>query len=141
LNRLHPAHRFALYGLFGALLATGIAWEAMRPGPVAGAVMKIHGAAGMLMLVVLGTLLMQHVPAGWAVRTNRQSGVLMLGALAWLAVTGYLLYYAGGEALRCYAAQSHLWVGVAASGIVGWHIGRPRSSTSCRSRPAARLNH
>ena len=43
---------------------------------------------------------------------------ILLGAMAWLALTGYLLYYAGGESLRWYAAQSHLWVGIAACAIV-----------------------
>jgi hypothetical protein len=126
MNRLPPAQRCALYALFGALFATGIAWEAMSPAPLAALAMKIHGAAGMLMLVLLGMLLMQHVPAGWAAGANRKSGVLVLGSLAWLALTGYLLYYAGGEVLRSYAAQCHLWVGVAAAGIVGWHIRRAR---------------
>jgi hypothetical protein len=123
-NRLHPALRLTLYVLFGALLATGVAWEAMSPGASAALVMKIHGAAGMLTLVVLGMLLAQHVPVGWAEHRNRKSGVVMLGAAAWLAMTGYLLYYAGSEALRWYAAQSHLWVGIAAAAIVGFHVRR-----------------
>jgi len=123
-NRLHPALRLTLYALFGALLATGVAWEAMSPGGSATLVMKIHGAAGMLTLVLLGTLLAQHVPAGWAAQRNRRSGVVMLGAAAWLAVTGYLLYYAASETLRWYAAQSHLWVGIAGAAIVGLHISR-----------------
>ena len=124
MNRLHPVHRLTLYALLGALLATGIAWEVTSPSAPATLMMKIHGAAGMLTLVLLGTLLVQHVPAGWAARKNRKSGVVMLGALAWLALTGYLLYYAGSEALRWYAAQSHLWVGIAGGAIVGLHISR-----------------
>jgi hypothetical protein len=113
-----------LYSALGVLLASGIAWEAMSPGATASLVMKIHGAAGMLTLVLLGALLAQHVPAGWTSRKNRKSGAILLGAMAWLALTGYLLYYAGTESLRWYAAQSHLWVGIAAGGIVGWHIKR-----------------
>jgi hypothetical protein len=123
-NRLHKGLRLTLYALFGALLATGIAWEAMSPGAPAALLMKIHGAAAMLTLVLLGMVLAQHVPTGWAAQRNRQSGAVMLGAAAWLAVTGYLLYYAGGEALRWYAAQSHLWVGIAAAAIGGFHVRR-----------------
>ena len=87
-------------------------------------VMKVHGAAAMLTLVLLGALLAQHVPAGWTANKNRKSGAILLGAMAWLALTGYLLYYAGGESLRWYAAQSHLWVGIAACAIVALHIRR-----------------
>ena len=140
MNRPHPAQRFALYALFGALLATGIAREALSPGPATTLVMQVHGAAAMLMLVVLGMLLIQHVPAGWAAGTNRKSGGLMLSSLAWLAVSGYLLYYAGGEVLRSYAAQSHLWVGIAAGGVVGWHI-RRSALTRRRRRCAYAFEH
>jgi hypothetical protein len=123
-NRLHAVHRLLLYAGLSVLLATGAAWGAMSPGGAASLVMKIHGAAGMLALVILGTLLARHVPAGWASNKNRKSGALLVGALLWLAVTGYLLYYAASESLRWYASQSHLWVGIAACAIVGLHIRR-----------------
>jgi hypothetical protein len=123
-NRLHPAHRVVLYAALSVLLASGLAWEAMSPGTAASLVMKIHGAAGMLTLVLLGTLFAQHVPAGWTSNKNRNSGALLVAALTWLALSGYLLYYAGSESLRWYAAQSHLWVGIAACTIVGLHIRR-----------------
>jgi hypothetical protein len=124
MNRLHPAHRLVLYAALSALLASGVAWEAMSAGAAASLVMKIHGAAGMLTLILLGTLLAQHVPAGWTANKNRTSGAILLGAIAWLALTGYLLYYAGSELLRWYAAQSHLWVGIAAIAMVGLHLRR-----------------
>jgi hypothetical protein len=123
-NRLHPAHRLLLYAALIVLWATGAAWEALSPGAAASLVMKMHGAAGMLTLVLLGTLLAQHVPAGWASCKNRQSGAILVAALLWLVLTGYLLYYAGSESLRWYAAQSHLWVGIAAGAVVGLHIRR-----------------
>jgi hypothetical protein len=44
--------------------------------------------------------------------------------VGWLATSGYLLYYSGGESLRLFASQSHLWVGLAAGIIVGWHVRR-----------------
>ena len=124
MNRLHPAHRMVLYAALGVLLASGLAWEAMNAGAAASLVMKIHGAAGMLTLVLLGALLAQHVPAGWASNKNRKSGAILVGTMTWLALTAYLLYYAGSESLRWYAAQSHLWVGIAACAIVGLHIKR-----------------
>lgn len=124
MNRLPVVLRVMLYAAFLVLLATGVAWEASSPGPWAAFLMKLHGAAAMLALVLLGTLLMHHIPAGWATLKNRASGVLALGAMASLVVSGYLLYYAGGESLRSFASQSHLWVGVAAAVVVALHIRR-----------------
>ena len=124
MNRLPFAQRVLLYGDLLVLLATGIAWEALSPGPWAALLMKVHGAVAMLALVLLGTLVMQHIPAGWASLKNRWSGVLLLGGIAWLVVSGYLLYYAGGESLRLLASRSHLWVGLAGCVVVAVHIRR-----------------
>lgn len=124
MNRPHALQRRTFYALLVILLASGLAWETMSPGSAASLVMKIHGVAAMLVLVVLGTLLTRHVPAGWEAGKSRTSGVFMLSALLWLAGTGYALYYAGDERLRWYAAQSHLWIGLAATAIVLLHIRR-----------------
>lgn len=124
MNRLPLAQRILLYGSLLVLLLTGVAWEALSPGPWAAVLMRVHGALAMLTLVLIGTLATQHIPAGWASLKNRWSGILLLGAMAWLVVSGYLLYYAGGESLRRVASQSHLWVGLAAGVMVGLHIRR-----------------
>jgi len=123
-NRLHPAHRILLYSALSLLLASGATWEVMSPGAAASLLMKLHGAAAMLTLVLLGGLLARHVPEGWASSKNRKSGAILLGAFLWLVLSGYLLYYAGSEALRWYASQSHLWIGIAACAIVALHIRR-----------------
>jgi hypothetical protein len=124
MNRLPAAQRILLYGVLLGLLATGVVWEALDRGPAASFVMKIHGALAMAVLIVVGTLLAHHVPAGWATLKNRWSGICLLAILAWLAASGYLLYYSGSESLRTFASQSHLWIGVAAAIVVGWHIRR-----------------
>ena len=129
MNRLPALQRLLLYATFLLLVATAIAWEALTPGPAAAMLMKIHGAIAMLALVLLGTLLVQHVPTGWMSLKNRRSGTLLVGSLIWLAVSGYLLYYAGGESLRSFAAASHLWIGLAACVIVALHIRRSAAIT------------
>ena len=63
--------------------------------------MKIHGAAAMAILVIVGTLLTGHVRFAWRARRNRGNGSLFLGVFGILTITGYGLYYAGGESLRC----------------------------------------
>jgi hypothetical protein len=124
MNRMAVGQRLALYAAFVLLLATGVAWEAVGPGAMASTLMMIHGAAAMLALVLIGTLVAHHVPAGWSSGKNRYSGALLLAVLGWLAASGYLLYYAGGESLRYYAAQSHLWLGIGMTAIGAWHMRR-----------------
>ena len=121
MNRLPVVQRGLLYAALFILLTTGIAWELL---PWATWLMKIHGGAAMVALVLVGTLIAHHIPAGWASFKNRWSGVLLLTALGWLVASGYLLYYAGSEALRLFASQSHLWMGVAGSVAVALHLRR-----------------
>ena len=129
MNRLPLLQRLLLYGVFMLLVATGIAWEVITPRPAAAMLIKIHGGVAMLALVLLGTLLVQHIPTGWTSLKNRRSGTVLIGSLGWLAVSGYLLYYAGGESLRSFASRSHLWVGLAACAVVALHIRRPAAIT------------
>lgn len=129
MNRLPLVQRLLLYSAFSLLVATGIVWEALAPGPAAAMLMEIHGGVAMLALVLLGTLLVQHIPAGWTSLKNRRSGTVLIGSLGWLAVSGYLLYYAGGDSLRSFASRSHLWVGLAACALVALHIRRPAAIT------------
>jgi hypothetical protein len=125
LNRLHRWHRALLYAVLLALFASGVGGEVQS---VRALLMKVHGAAAMATLVLIGVLLAKHVPGGWAARANRASGVLLLVGLVWLTLTGYLLYYAGGEQLRQMASDTHLWVGVAFAGVFAGHQIRPRQA-------------
>jgi hypothetical protein len=121
MNRLHPALRATLYAVLVLLVLSGALWEA---GFARAMLIKVHGAAAMASLVALGALLARHVACGWAAKKNRMTGVVMLAALLWLVVSGYLLYYAGDEGLRAYASQTHFWVGLALAGMFALHQGR-----------------
>ena len=125
MNRLPAAQRILLYTALLVLLATGIAWEFLSPGAPWGPVlMKLHGGAAMIALVLIGTLIAHHIPAGWSSFKNRWSGGLLLTVLGWLVASGYLLYYSGSESLRSFASESHLWVGVAGCVAVASHLRR-----------------
>lgn len=84
--------------------------------------MKIHGAAAMAILVLIGMLLTAHVRVAWRARRNRGNGSLLLSALAVLTITGYGLYYAGGESLRAWTGWIHLAVGLALPLILVLHV-------------------
>jgi len=120
-NRLHPVLRVSIYAVVTLLVLSGALWEA---GIARAMLMKLHGAAAMASLVAFGALLARHVSCGWATKANRTTGVVMLAALLWLVVSGYLLYYAGDEGLRGYASQTHFWVGLALAGMFALHQGR-----------------
>ena len=94
--------------------------------------MRIHGAAAMAILVLVGMLLAGHVRFAWRARRNRGNGSLFLGCFGILTVTGYGLYYAGGESLRAWTSWIHLAVGLALPLLLVLHIWLGK-----RTRPAA----
>jgi len=96
--------------------------------------MKIHGAAAMAILVLVGMLLTGHVRSAWRARRNRANGSLFLGAFGILTVTGYGLYYAGAESLRSWTSWIHLGVGLALPLLLILHIWLGK-----RTRPPAQV--
>ena len=96
--------------------------------------MKTHGAAAMAILVLVGMLLTGHVRFAWRARRNRGNGALFLGTFGILTVTGYGLYYAGGERLRAWTSWIHLALGLALPLLLILHIWLGK-----RTRPAAQL--
>jgi hypothetical protein len=106
--------------------------------------MKIHGAAAMAILVLVGMLLTGHVRFAWRARRNRGNGLLFLGAFGILTVTGYGLYYAGDEGLRAWTSWIHLGVGLALPMLLSLHIWlgkrtRPRGEPEKRPVSVAKL--
>ena len=141
LVRLKPLHRRFLYGVLALLFFSGVAWAywndlVSSPGDFEmGAkawAMKIHGAAAMAILVLVGMLLNGHVRLAWGARRNRGNGSLFLGAFGLLTITGYGLYYVGGESLRAWTSWTHLAVGLALPLLLVLHIWLGK-----RTRPTA----
>jgi hypothetical protein len=118
-NRQHPVVRALIYTVLLALVASGLLWKLNVEGAL---LMKIHGAAAMASMVLLGALLARHVPCGWSARASRTSGVALLATSLWLVISGYALYYAGSEGLRAFASQTHFWIGVALAVTFGLHL-------------------
>ena len=119
--------RRLLHSTLAALLLSGVYWALIHYGgakpylsePL---LMKIHGAAAMVALIVIGGLLAFHVPGGWAERRSRPSGSAMLVLCALLTLTGYLLYYAGAETARDISSYAHLALGLALLIVLGAHL-------------------
>jgi len=138
-RRLSAAQR-AFVHVAGALVyGSGLLWlaahyalsydaEAMARHPLEAQALAAHGAAAMAFLVALGSLLPRHIPEGWRARRNRVSGVAMIAAAAWLAASGWALYYFGSETLRESLSLAHWLAGVAAGPLALMHffLGRSR---------------
>jgi hypothetical protein len=141
--RLKRLQRYFLYAVLALLFFSGAAWAywndlVSSPGDFEMSArawaMKIHGAAAMAILVLVGMLLTGHVRFAWRARRNRGNGSLFLGTFGILTVTGYGLYYAGGESLRAWASWIHVIVGLALPLLLILHV-----CLGKRTRPGAQL--
>src|SRR5262245_42575168 len=139
--RLKRFQRYFLYAVFALLFLSGTVWAYWnylvfepRDFELSGKAwaIKIHGGAAMTILVLVGMLLAGHVRSAWRARRNRGNGSVFLGAFGLLAVTGYGLYYAGGEKLRAWTSWIHLAVGLALPLLLILHIWLGK-----QTRPAA----
>jgi cytochrome bd-type quinol oxidase subunit 2 len=128
--RLKRSQRYFLYAVLTLLFLTGVAWAYWNylrssgdfEASAKSLAMRIHGAAAMAILVLIGMLLNGHVRFAWRARRNRANGSIFLSAFAVLTITGYGLYYAGGERLRASTSWIHLAVGLALPILLLIHI-------------------
>jgi ABC-type xylose transport system permease subunit len=136
--QLSRRHQAWLYVSFGILLVTGILWLVFHNfvhlqgefGPVTHPVepwsLKIHGAAAMLSLIVLGTLIPGHIRRGWHARKNRMTGLGLIALNGLLILSGYALYYFGGEQIRPIISALHWILGLTFPLALSWHIWQGR---------------
>ena len=138
--QLSRRHRLTLYAATFLLFISGVAWawanhldetarasESVRQWKPA--LLKIHGFSAVAFVLLLGTLLTGHIRRAWHWRKNRGQGAFFLAAVALLTLSGYALYYIGGEELRSAVSRFHLWLGVAIPGLLIWHIRSGRKAT------------
>lgn len=138
--RLGRRHQHWVYGMAGLLLLSGAGWlvahyllavptgfgdlhQASEPWWL-----RLHGAAAMGFLVMIGTVLLNHVARAWHLRKNHRSGLVFLGLLAALVLTGYALYYFGGEEARPWISKIHWIAGLVSAAALPVHavLGRRR---------------
>jgi hypothetical protein len=129
--RLRRFQRPILYAVLALIFLSGVAWAywnylAASPGEFEMSAkawaMKIHGAAAMAVLVLVGMLLNEHVRLAWRARRNRANGSVFLSAFAFLTISGYGLYYASGERLRAWTSWIHLVMGLVLPILLLIHI-------------------
>ena len=118
-TRMPDWQRRAVYLAIAALVLSGGLWLLLHhygavegefgpsPSPWEHPMLAAHGAAAMAFLFLFGSLLPVHVMRGLALHRNRASGYALLGLNGLLALSGYGLYYAGGDALRAAISLLH----------------------------------
>ena len=124
-----------LYGVSAILWLSGAVWlyfrychqalEEFAPQsyPAEALVLKLHGAAAMIFLVIFGALL-YHIRPGWRKKYQRPSGMLLLTACGLLILTGWGLYYLGNEKLRNLISTIHSIFGILLPVIIFFHVWR-----------------
>jgi hypothetical protein len=139
--RLGTWHQFSVYAATAALTVSGAVWLLChyflaRPGdfgpqphPLEHWLLRAHGAAAMAGLIVYGSLLPIHVRRAWTLRRNIALGIGVICAMLLLTVTGYLLYYAGGEDARAAISLVHWVAGLLVPALLTWHVVSGRSRT------------
>lgn len=135
--RLSVRQRRWFYSVFTALILTGGTWLILHwriqqtadgmPSEWQPWLMKVHGAAAVIVLVLLGTLIPLHIRGGWHAGINRTTGIIVVTVTGSLIVTGYGLYYFGDEQLRATTAAAHDVIGVVSPAVVLWHVVRGRA--------------
>jgi len=132
--KLSALQRWTIYVAFAVLFVTGVVWSVLHDGlprlgyealaelSIVPVLLELHGAAAMLALVALGSLIPQHIKWAWTGRLNRFTGGLILATQALFIGTGCALYYAGDEAFRAYASNVHLVLGLGFPLVLVGHI-------------------
>jgi hypothetical protein len=136
--RLAASLRYSLYGLVVALLASGIVWLAVHYFDVVSGdarawtdlSMRVHGGAAMAVLVVVGITIALHVARAWREHKNRVSGLALAAVLLALTLTGYLLYYAGGDTARAAASAAHWIIGLCLPLLLAAHVYLGRTASA-----------
>ena len=132
--------RRLLYVASSALFLSGVVWAWIQhldeSGKAGSGLLRmktwliaIHGFSAMTFVLLLGMILAGHVRRAWNARKNRSNGGFFLISVSLLALSGYALYYLGNEDWRNAASHFHLWLGIAAPVLLGWHIWRGRRAT------------
>ncbi|MBL8023819.1 MAG: hypothetical protein JNK54_06000 [Elusimicrobia bacterium] len=117
--RLPLWQRVGLLSAVGGVWVTGVLWFwaryfGRREGPFGleshwgeFSARAAHGFTALLFLVAVGSLVPFHFRTGWETGTKRLSSLSLALVTVILVLTGWGLYYAGGEVLRRTLSTTH----------------------------------
>lgn len=135
--RFSPRMNWWFYSALVILFLSGVVWLALhywadRQGvfysPLEPRLMKIHGAAAMLSLLVLGALIPTHMRRAWSQRRNRLTAIALVSICLSMILSGYGLYYCGSDEWRQWISGFHSVTGCSLPLALVWHILSGRTS-------------
>jgi len=148
--RLSSGHRRWVYWTAAAVFGSGVLWLIFHyfleaegqfgpsPHPLEQWWLRLHGAAAMVCLLVVGSLLPVHVRRSWHQRRNLPVGIVLATVLLVLLLSGYALYYFGGEQTRVWISTLHWGIGIGSPLVLLWHIASGRRGA--RDKPPAAMH-
>lgn len=142
--RLRASLRRMLYATIAMSWVTGIVFYALRrwfqregdfgleTHPWQHPTLELHGAAAFTMLMLIGALLINHVPSGWRSRRSRSHGILLVCSMSVIVLTAWCLYYLSADDARLWIGNVHLFVGMTLPLQIGLHIWNGRRAQAGR---------
>jgi hypothetical protein len=97
--------------------------------------LRLHGFALIPALLAFGGLFIAHIPKGWKDHRQRWIGLALTCLVGLLILTGYLLYYAGGDEFRGWVSLIHWAIGLAVPLIFIWHYARRNDALRRQQKP------
>ena len=147
--RLLPGQKKALYLSLGALWLSGVLWLLYHyylavngpfgptPNPLEQWWLRLHGLSLLTALLAIGSVLPHHAQRAWTLKKNRAAGLALLAVLAWLALTGYALYYFATDGNQRWLPLLHWIPGLALPLLLLLHIVRGKQRTALQQHHAA----
>lgn len=132
--RLGSRHKRLAYAAFALLWTSGALWLLFHHflriegdfGPEAHPLeawwLRLHGLMAMLALLAIGSLATNHMRLAWNRRKNLRTGLPMLVLTAWLAATGYALYYFSSDDNAAWLPLLHWITGLALPAGLSIHV-------------------
>lgn len=148
--RFGRRHKHALYAAFYLAWGSGALWllfhyflrvegefgDSAHPMEIAS--LRLHGLAAFASLVAMGSVLPVHAKRAWELRRNRHTGVAMKASIAWLAASGYALYYFAPETHEAWLPVAHWATGLALPLAIAVHVSRGRRRAAPRPQALRR---
>jgi hypothetical protein len=119
--RLYAGRRWIIYIAGIGVWLTGVLWLVFhdvlqrqtefgaQPHPLEFWWRAAHGFLSFAAVWTFGLVWGSHVVGAWKTGRHRVSGIAVFAILAWLCVSGYLLYYVGNDKALAVISLAH-WV-------------------------------
>ena len=122
--RLNKTHEYTIYLISVIVIISGFLWlyfdffvrveteYSLLVHPLQNIFLILHGTSSLIFLILLGSVLPNHVLKAWKIKNNRLSGGSFLFLFTILILTGVGLFYSGVEDNRRILSILHWVIGI-----------------------------